>query len=54
MEKVPGPDKIDNEIIKVLKSSLIPAITDLFNAILETEIIPKQWETAEIRILYKK
>ena len=52
--KAPSIGKIDNEIIKALKTSLTTVITDLFSRIIETEGFPKQWEMAEIRIFYKK
>lgn len=52
--KAAGPDKIDVSNLKSVKYSLIPILTELFNAILKFEIVPEQWEAAEIRILYKK
>ena len=37
-----------------MKEALIPVVTDLFNEILDTEIIPEQWEEVEIKIMHKK
>lgn len=52
--KALGPDSIDNENLLALNHSMIPALTVFFNKILETEVTPEQWNTAEIRILHKK
>ena len=53
-DKMPGPDKIDNKILKTLKLSVTPILIKIFTAIVDTVIIPEQWEATEIRILYKK
>ena len=52
--KAPGPDKVDPTNLKALNQALTPALTEFYNAILEFETTPSQWELAEIRILHKK
>ena len=52
--KAPGPDKIENEKIKMFEEALNSPIKKIFNKILETEEVPKQWKNTEIIIIYKK
>ena len=52
--KAPGPDGIRNEVIKHCKEVLTPVLTDIFNDIINTEIIPQQWTESNIILLYKK
>lgn len=52
--KSPGPDGITNEVIKLGAPILLNHLTRLFNMILEMEIVPKQWCTSDITLLYKK
>ncbi len=52
--KVPGPDKINNEILSLLWSELTPVLSVIFNEIIEKETIPIQWKISEIILLYKK
>ena len=52
--KAPGPDNIDNKILKDFREILAKLLEELFNLILEKEEIPKQWEVAEIMLIYKK
>ncbi|GBP79198.1 LINE-1 retrotransposable element ORF2 protein [Eumeta japonica] len=42
IDKTPGPDGINNEILKQGKKILKPVLTDMFNDIIDTEIIPQQ------------
>lgn len=51
--KTPGPD-IENETIKTFVEVLTKPVIKIFNKIVETEQIPKQWKQTEIIILYKK
>lgn len=53
-EKSPGPDGITNECIKVAKTLLLTPITILWNKILDENVVPHQWMTSEIILLYKK
>lgn len=53
-DKSPGPDGISNEILKHGKEVLAPVLTDMFNNILNTEIIPQQWTESSIILLFKK
>ncbi|GBP50358.1 Putative uncharacterized transposon-derived protein F52C9.6 [Eumeta japonica] len=46
IDKTPGPDGINNEILK--------QDTGMFNDIIDTEIIPQQWTEFNIILLYKK
>ncbi|CAG4955328.1 unnamed protein product [Parnassius apollo] len=43
VDKTPGPDGISNEILRQGKEVLAPVLTDMFNNIINTEIIPQQW-----------
>ncbi len=52
--KIPGLDKIDNDLIKFLQEAVIPMLTLIFNEIIRTKVIPKQWTLAEIILMYKK
>ncbi|XP_075990548.1 uncharacterized protein LOC142986144 [Anticarsia gemmatalis] len=54
IDKTPGPDGISNEILKHSKEVLAPVLTDMFNDIVDTEIIPQQWTESNIILLYKK
>ncbi|PZC87283.1 hypothetical protein B5X24_HaOG201519 [Helicoverpa armigera] len=54
MATAPGPDKITNELLKGTLEELIPILTAIFNDIMETDIIPKQWTTSHIILIYKK
>lgn len=53
-DKAPGEDSITNELLKGAIPALAPALTELFNIVLETEEIPKQWTESVITLLYKK
>ncbi|XP_062525564.1 uncharacterized protein LOC134199212 [Bombyx mori] len=53
-DKSPGPDAITNEALKIGAPVLLKPLTELFNLILEAEIIPIQWCTSDIILLYKK
>lgn len=53
-DKAPGPDGINNEILKQAKETITPILTEIFNDILNTETIPQQWTESNIILLYKK
>lgn len=53
-EKAPGPDGISNEILTYSEEILLPVLTDMFNDITNTEIIPQQCTESHIILLYKK
>lgn len=53
-EKSPGPDGLSNEALRHGLPILLNPITNLFNKILDTEMVPKQWCTSDIILLYKK
>jgi hypothetical protein len=46
--KAPGPDKINNKILKNAKYELSDIITHLFNISLKNSFIPTQWKSANI------
>lgn len=52
--RAPGPDRIENEILKSCANALTVPLTILFNKIIETKIVPTQWNIAEIILLHKK
>lgn len=53
-EKSPGPDGLSNEAVKLGAPVLTRHLTQLFNMVLDTETVPKQWCTSDIILLYKK
>lgn len=53
-EKKPGPEGIQTEILKTASNMLARPLTALFNMVLFTGRIPKQWEKSDIILLYKK
>lgn len=50
----PGPEQLTNEIIKLAAPIIAPALSYLFNLVLETSEVPKQWTESNIILLYKK
>ncbi|CAH2083583.1 unnamed protein product [Euphydryas editha] len=54
LEKAPGPDNIPNELIRGTMEDISPILTKLFNDILITGTIPKQWNESHIILLHKK
>lgn len=53
-DKCTGPDGIPNEAIKTGRFVLAPPLTALFNMILDSRKIPKEWAESDIILLYKK
>ncbi|KAI8426662.1 hypothetical protein MSG28_014383 [Choristoneura fumiferana] len=53
-DKAPGPDGISNEILKQTKPAIVPILADIFNTVITTETIPKQWTQSNIILLFKK
>ncbi len=53
-EKTVGPDKVDNESLKLFAEELIPTLARLFNKTLVEEEVPIQWNEAEIILVFKK
>lgn len=53
-DKAPGPDGVNNEILKQAKQAIIPTLKEIFNDIIKTETIPQQWTKSNIILLYKK
>ena len=51
--KASGPDGIRNEFLKNLPSDLISLLTDFFNKILDSGVIPKEWSLGMIMPLFK-
>lgn len=54
IDKSPGSDQITNELLKSTLPVIAPILTDLFNEIIETEIIPQDWTKSTIILLHKK
>ena len=52
--KAPGPDEIENKMIKEFEMALVKPLTKLYNMILEEEKTPKQWEVSELMLIHKK
>ena len=53
-DKAPGPDQINNELIKSTIPVIAPKLTELFNEILRTEYIPTEWTKSVITLIHKK
>lgn len=53
-DKAPGPDQISNEMLKAAMPVIAPRLTEIFNEIIETEIIPEDWTKSTITLIYKK
>ncbi|XP_050563541.1 LINE-1 retrotransposable element ORF2 protein [Spodoptera frugiperda] len=55
-DKAPGPDKITNEILKLVITApdKLKKLKDMYNTILRTELIPSQWAKSTIVLLHKK
>ncbi|CAH2097985.1 unnamed protein product [Euphydryas editha] len=54
IEKSPGPDNISNELMKGTVAELTPILTNIFNSILTSGSIPKQWTKSHIILIHKK
>lgn len=54
LEKAPGPDRVTNELMRGTVEVISPILTKLFNEILATNTIPKQWSESHIILLHKK
>ena len=52
-KKAPGKDKISNKIIKLLKPTLIPILTKLYNICYKKGYHPKYWKDTKIILLNK-
>lgn len=52
--KAPGEDGISNELLKGCANAILTTLTELFNEILTSEIIPTQWTSSTIILLHKK
>lgn len=53
-DKSPGSDGLTNESIKLGAPILLKHLSTLFNMILQTEVVPKQWCSSDIVLIYKK
>lgn len=53
-EKAPGPDNIQNDLLLLGKEELAGTLTKIFNEVIESEYIPKQWLQTTITLLHKK
>ena len=45
--KAPGPDQIQNKLLKDFADILVEPITKIFNKILEKECVPEQWKISK-------
>lgn len=53
MEKVPGPDRITNELIRGPIEEKSPILTQMFKEIVHTGIIPSKWAESHISYIRK-
>lgn len=53
-KKDQGPMGISARFIKYNKDAMIPVLLNIFNAILQTDIIPQQWKTSYLIPIAKK
>lgn len=44
-KKASGPDKVQNELLKLAKSQLSPILANLFNFCLRSSFYPPKWKT---------
>ncbi|CAH2105825.1 unnamed protein product [Euphydryas editha] len=54
IEKSSGPDNISNELMKGTEAELTPILTNIFNSILTSGSISKQWAKSHIILIHKK
>ncbi|MBW0482759.1 hypothetical protein O181_022474 [Austropuccinia psidii MF-1] len=54
LKKPPGPDKIPNNVIKVLKDVIADMLVNLFNSCLQTCHFPQSWKIATKLIIQKE
>jgi hypothetical protein len=52
-KKAPGYDLITGKILKELSQKGLKAITQIYNAILQTEYFPCQWKVGQIIMIVK-
>ena len=52
--KAPGNDQITSDVIKLGGTQVIKQLKIIFNNILKSKTIPKEWKEAKIIILHKK
>ena len=52
--KAPGPDQIPNKVLKECADELAPAVTCLFQASLDTGMLPDDWTNANVAPIYEK
>ncbi len=52
--KIPGPDRITNNTLKLFSKEITPILTKIFNQIISEEKIPYQWKTLVIILFFKK
>ncbi|XP_072380564.1 uncharacterized protein [Diabrotica undecimpunctata] len=50
--KAPGPDGIYAEVLKLIEDNQLDIMTELFNRIYETGILPKDWYMSKCPYLY--
>ncbi|CAH2096957.1 unnamed protein product [Euphydryas editha] len=53
-DKTPGADQVTNELLKSTAPVIAPILTDIFNKIIDTEVIPEDWTKSTIILLHKK
>lgn len=53
IKKAPGYDQINPKILKELPKKAMIHLTHIYNAILRTEYVPKQWKRAQVIMLLK-
>ena len=52
--KAPGPDGLSPRVLKEIAAELAPALTLLYQASLDTGIVPSDWRSANVSPVYKK
>ena len=52
--KAAGLDNVNNEMLTLARTKLLPFLTKLFNILLKTGKYPKTWKIAYITLLHKK
>lgn len=52
--KTPGPDDVSNEFLKDLPYCWVEYLTKLFNVVFDSGVVPGDWHTSEILLIFKK
>jgi len=52
--KASGPDAIPCRVLKQTTHEIAPILADIFNCSLSTGILPRDWKSANVALVFKK